>query len=100
MLVQNKEKIKRVILKHPEMMASNAASLIKEEYENILKLEHQISELRVRTTELDKEIKARKEIFREQSSMFELEFEDKEIDYKTEKCNMVVSNSSDYRNKH
>ena len=98
MLIEDKTKIKKVILKHPEMMASNSEILIKEEYENILKLEHELAELRMKSIELDKQIEARKQIFREQSNMFELVFETKNIDYKTEECNMVVSNSSDARN--
>ena len=100
MLIEDKTKIKRVILKHPEMMASNSEVLIKEAYEEILKLEHELAELRMKSIELDKIVEAKKQVFREQSNMFELEFETKEIDYKTEECNMVVSNASDYRNKH
>ena len=97
MIVEDKTRIKKVILKKPELMASDAEDLIKAEYYIIQNMENDLADLRMKAIELEKKLAKAKQEFRDKSSLFELEFETKNIDYHTEECNMIISNSSDAR---
>ena len=98
MEVENRSKIKEVIVLHPEYVASNFSQLVKKEYEDIQDLKSQLSELRMKANELESEIKIRENKFRDLSKLFTLKFETKDIKYSTNECSLAIINRDDARN--
>lgn len=99
MEVEDKSKIKEVIVLHPEFVVDNFSQLIRKEYEDILNMESKISSLRMKASELDSDLKLKKEKFHKLSNLFELKFESKDIKYNTNECNLSIINREDARNK-
>ena len=55
--IENRKKIKDIIIKFPELMESNAKDKIAEEYYNILSKEEELHTLRHKVWELEEEIR-------------------------------------------
>lgn len=88
--IENRRKIKDIILKFPELMESNAKEIIEKEYYTILSKEDELHALRHKVWELEEEIKTLRNEFNLKSSLFEIEFETKEKTIETSKCGVMV----------
>lgn len=85
--VQNREKIKDVVLKYPEIMHPDAKRLISEEYYNLINLKNELNKTREKVWELERLYKEKEEEFNSKSLLFELEFE-------TETTNVTIHESA------
>lgn len=88
--IENRKKIKDIIIKFPELMEPNAKNKIAEEYYNILSKEEELNTLRHKVWELEEEIKTLRNEFNLKSNLFEIEFETKEKTIETSKCGVMV----------
>lgn len=88
--IENRKKIKDIIIKFPELMEANAKDKIAEEYYNILSKEEELHTLRHKVWNLEEEIKKLKNAFNLKSNLFEIEFDKDERTVETSKCNVMV----------
>lgn len=88
--IENRRKIKDIIIKFPELMEPNAKEKIAEEYYNILSKEDELYETRHKVWKLENEIKELKDEFNVKSNLFQIEFETDEKEIKTSKCQVMV----------
>lgn len=88
--IENRKKIKDIIIKFPELMESNAKDKIAEEYYNILSKEEELHTLRHKVWNLEEEIKVLRAEFNLKSSLFEIEFDKEERTVETSKCGVMV----------
>lgn len=88
--IENRKKIKDIIIKFPELVESNAKEKIAEDYYNIVSKEEELHTLRNKVWNLEEEIKTLKDEFSLKSSLFEIEFETEEKTVETSKCNVMV----------
>ena len=88
--IENRRKIKDIIIKFPELMEPNAKEKIAEEYYNILSKEDELYETRRKVWQLENEIKELKDEFNVKSNLFQIEFETDEKEIETSKCQVMV----------
>ena len=88
--IENRKKIKDIIIKFPELMESNAKDKIAEEYYNILSKEEELHTLRRKVWDLEEEIRLLRADFNLKSSLFEIEFDTEEKEVENSKCNVMV----------
>lgn len=88
--IENRRKIKDIIIKFPELMESNAKNRIAEEYYNILSKEDELHETRQKVWQLEEEIKRLRNDFNLKSNLFEIEFETDEKEVETSKCQVMI----------
>lgn len=88
--IENRRKIKDIIIKFPELMESNAKDRIAEEYYNILSKEDELHETRQKVWQLEEEIKRLRNDFNLKSNLFEIEFETNEKEVETSKCQVMI----------
>ena len=92
--IENRKKIKDIIIKFPELMEPNAKEKIAEEYYNILSKEEELHTLRHKVWELEEEIKLLRAEFNLKSSLFEIEFETRDVDVVKGHCTTIISGDS------
>ncbi|QOR58283.1 hypothetical protein [uncultured phage cr106_1] len=78
--VEDKSKIKDVHFKHPDLMSTKAKEYIIKEYYDIINLEESLDKARQEVRTLESTLKCRKAEFQSLSNMFEIEFENKEVE--------------------
>ena len=88
--IENRKKIKDIIIKFPELMEPNAKEKIAEEYYNILSKEEELHTLRHKVWNLEEEIRLLRAEFNLKSSLFEIEFDKEERTVETSKCGVMV----------
>lgn len=88
--IENRRKIKNIIIKFPELVEPNAKEKIAEEYYNILSKEEELHTLRNKVWNLEEEIKILRAEFNLKSSLFEIEFDKEEKTVETSKCQVMV----------
>lgn len=88
--IENRRKIKDIIIKFPELMESSAKAKIAEEYYNILSKEDELHKIRHKVWQLEDEIKRLKDEFNLKSNLFDIEFETDEKEVETSKCQVMV----------
>lgn len=88
--IENRRKIKNIIIKFPELMESSAKDKIAEEYYNILSKEDELHEIRHKVWLLEDEVKKLKEDFNLKSNLFDIEFETDKKEVETSKCQVMV----------
>lgn len=88
--IENRRKIKDIILKFPELMESNAKEIIEKEYYTILSKEDELHALRHKAWILEEEIKSLRDEFNLKSNLFSIEFESDTKEVETSKCSVMV----------
>lgn len=88
--IENRRRIKNIILKFPELMESNAKEVIEKEYYTILSKEDALHALRRQVWDLEEEIKALRDEFNVKSNLFDIEFESDTKEVETSKCSVMV----------
>ena len=88
--IENRKKIKEIILKFPELMEKNAKEQIANEYYNILSKEEELHETRDKVRKLEDEIVKLRQEFNLKSNLFDIEFESSVKEVKSNKCSMTI----------
>lgn len=90
--IEDRTKISKITFKFPELMGNldRTEQLIKEEYNKILELENTIQKARRELWSMEDKLKESKALFQKKSQLFEIEYEIKEKEYKTEKCSLML----------
>ena len=88
--IENRRKIKDIIIKFPELVEPNAKDKIAEEYYNILSKEDELHETRHKVWQLEEEIKRLRDEFNVKSNLFEIEFETDNKEIETSECQVIV----------
>ena len=92
--IENRKKIKEIILKFPELMEKNAKEQIANEYYNILSKEEELHEIRDKVRKLENEIVKLKQEFNLKSNLFDIEFETRGVDVVKGHCTTIISGDS------
>ena len=100
MVIDDRSKIKEIILKFPRLMAEDSKKYVMERFYDIRSKREKLASLRMEAMKLEQELREEEKEFNEQSSLFDIVFEKKEITEIKEDCYMSVVNPSDYRNVH
>ena len=87
---ENRNKIKNITIKFPELVEKNASKLIEEEYYTILSKENKLRSLREEVRNLEEEVKHLKQEFSIKLNLFEIEFETESKEVTKSKCGVMV----------
>ena len=89
--IENRKKIKDIIIKFPELMEPNAKEKIAEEYYNILSKEEELHTLRHKVWDLEEEIRLLRAEFNLKSNLFDIEFETSNVEVVKGHCTTIIS---------
>lgn len=92
--IEDRRKIKEVILKFPELMEKNAKEQIANEYYNILSKEDELHETRNKVWKLENEISKLRKEFNLKSNLFDIEFETRGVEVVKGHCTTIISGDS------
>lgn len=92
--IENRKKIKDIIIKFPELMEPNAKEKIAEEYYNILSKEEELHTLRHKVWDLEEEIRLLRAEFNLKSNLFDIEFETSNVEVVKGHCTTIISGDS------
>lgn len=92
--IENRKKIKDIIIKFPELMEPNAKDKIVEEYYNILSKEEELHTLRHKVWDLEEEIRLLRAEFNLKSNLFDIEFETSNVEVVKGHCTTIISGDS------
>lgn len=90
LIVEDKSRIERVIFKHPELMSSNAESLIREKYNRLLGIRNSLSDARLNVRIYEEELKEAEKEWDSISKMVTLTHPSRQKEYHTEKCSFGI----------
>ena len=90
LIVEDKSRIERVIFKHPELMSSNAESLIREKYNRLLGIKASLNESRINIRNLEEELKEAEKEWDSISKMVTLTHPSRPKEYHKEKCSFGI----------
>lgn len=88
--IENRRKIKDIILKFPELMEKNAKEQIANEYYNILSKEDALYETRDKVRKLEDEISHLRQEFNLKANLFDIEFETSTKEVESYRCGVMV----------
>lgn len=91
-IVEDKDKIEKVIFNHPELMSDNAESIIREKYNRILNIKASLSDARVNIRNLEEELKEAEKEWDNIKDMFTLIHPSRQKEYYKEKCSFGIRN--------
>lgn len=98
--VDDRKRIKKVNFLYPELVNDHAEQYVTSMYEDILKTEDELYQARVLVRHLEDLLKEKKKALSNISSIFTLEFEQKEIEQVDKvDTNMAIINPTDASNK-
>ena len=89
-IVEDKSRIERVIFKHPELISSNAESLIKEKYNRLLSIRNSLSDARLNVRIYEEELKEAEKEWDNIKDMFTLIHPSRQKEYYKEKCSFGI----------
>lgn len=92
--IENRKKIKDIIIKFPKLMEPNAKEKIAEEYYNILSKEEELHTLRHKVWDLEEEIRLLRAEFNLKSNLFDIEFETSNVEVVKGHCTTIISGDS------
>lgn len=92
--IENRKKIKDIIMKFPELVEPNAKDKIAEEYYNILSKEEELHTLRRKVWDLEEEIRLLRAEFNLKSNLFDIEFETSNVEVVKGHCTTIISGDS------
>lgn len=92
--VEDRRKIKDIILKFPELMEKNAKEQIANEYYNLLSKEDELHETRDKVRKLENEIDKLRQEFNLKSNLFDIEFETRGVEVVKGHCTTIISGDS------
>ena len=90
LIVEDKSRIEKVTFKHPELMSSNAESIIREKYNRLLNIKASLSDARLNVRIYEEELKEAEEEWNSISSMVTLTHPSRQKEYHTEKCSFGI----------
>lgn len=94
------EQIESIVPIYPEIVSENAVEIMKEKYEELVKLKDELNDHRMKALALEQVIRAKEVDFAAMSEIFEINYTKREkvVPIK-ENVNLRIINPSDYRNK-
>ena len=94
------EQIESIVPIYPEIVSDNAVEIMKEKYEELVKLKDELNEHRMKALALEQAIRVKEVDFAAMSEIFEINYTKREkvVPIK-ENVNLRIVNPSDYRNK-
>lgn len=94
------EQIESIVPIYPEIVSENAVEIMKEKYEELVKLKDELNDHRMKALALEQAIRAKEVDFAAMSEIFEINYTKREkvVPIK-ENVNLRIINPSDYRNK-
>lgn len=94
------EQIESIVPIYPEIVSENAVEIMKEKYEELVKLKDELNEHRMKALALEQAIRVKEVDFAAMSEIFEINYTKREkvVPIK-ENVNLRIVNPSDYRNK-
>ena len=95
--VIDRNKIKSVKCKHPELVNDEACEKIKLAYNELIGIQKDLYDYRDIVRALEKKLEIKKKEFDSMSQMFEIEFETKEKVVTTHKSNLVLNGALVYK---
>lgn len=96
----NRNKIKNITCKHPELINDDAISKVERAYYDIINLQNALYESRDIVRDLEKKLDEAKEKFNSMSQMFDIEYETSEKIITTHKSNLTINGDLVYQYKH
>jgi len=100
MIVTNYKKISRATPLYPDIMAPDAENILRQKLDILTMREGDLADLRQLVWKTEKEVKQLKDEFNSQASLFNIEYEIKEVkDKETVESFLSIINESDARNK-
>lgn len=98
-IIEDKESIKNIVLKYPDIMSKNAEYIIRGALLRETEIKNKIWELRKEICKLEEELNGINKFKTETQSLYSIEYETKEINTIKNECNIFINNKDDYRNK-
>lgn len=95
--VVDRNKIKSVTFKHPELMGKDAEKMVKLEYRELLDVKEKLYAAREEVRRLEKKYDTLEKSWNAKKDMFDIEFESTEKEVKTEKSNMLLNGKLVYK---
>ena len=95
--VVDRNKIKSVTFKHPELMGKDAEKMVKLEYRELLDVKDKLYAAREEVRRLEKKYDTLEKSWNAKKEMFDIEFESTEKEVKTEKSNMLLNGKLVYK---
>ena len=94
------EQIESIVPIYPEIVSENAVEIMKEKYEELVKLKDELNDHRMKALALEQAIRVKEVDFAAMSEIFEINYTKREkvVPIK-ENVNLRIVNPSDYRNK-
>ena len=96
----NRNKIKNITCKHPELINDDAISKIERAYYEIVDLQSALYDSRDIVRDLEKKLDEAKKRFDSMSQIFDIEFETSEKTINTHKSNLTINGALVYQYKH
>jgi ribonuclease HIII len=94
------EQIESIVPIYPEIVSENAVEIMKEKYEELVKLKDELNDYRMKALALEQVIKVKEADFTTMSEVFEINYTTREkVVPIRENVNLRIVNPSDYRNK-
>jgi phosphomevalonate kinase len=88
--VTDNRKIKNIVFKYPDLLASNAEEIIKNEYLSLLELKDRLRDTRSLVLELEKEVAEKEKKFRDITHNCTIEFETSQKECVTKKTSILI----------
>lgn len=88
--IENKDILKRVIPKYPDLMSEDIEDKIKTEYQSLVDIKTQLHSARDLVRKLENDYTEKQKYFKDLDNLFEFEFESEEIEIQNTKCGVMV----------
>lgn len=98
--ITDKNKIKSVTCKHPDIVNENACNKVKDAYYELVRLQNELYDYRDIVRSLEKRLDVAKKEFDSMSQIFDIEFETSEKVVTTHKSNLVLNGALVYKYNH
>lgn len=98
--ITDKNRIKSVTCKHPDLVNDEACNKVKEAYNELVRIQNELYDYRDIVRALEKRLDIKKKEFDSMSQIFDIEFETKEKVVTTHKSNLTLNGDLVYKYKH
>lgn len=98
--ITDKNRIKSVTCKHPDLVNDEACNKVKEAYSELVRIQNELYDYRDIVRALEKKLDIKKKEFESMSQIFDIEFETNEKVVTTHKSNLTLNGDLVYKYKH